>query len=47
MLKQLFRSPHGAWLNIGALAYTLLGWASGIALMTAETWRACCSLDTA
>ena len=40
MLKQFFRSPGGAWLNIAALAYTLFGWASGIALLRADAWYA-------
>ena len=40
MLRQFFRSTHGAWLNVAALAYTLLGWALGIALMTADAWYA-------
>jgi fatty acid desaturase len=38
MIKRLFRSPHGAWLNIAALAYTLGGWALGIAMIAAHAW---------
>jgi fatty acid desaturase len=40
MLKQVFRSPHGAWPNVAALAYTLLGYPAGIALLLAEPWYA-------
>ena len=40
MLKGFFRSPSGIWLNIAALAYTLLGWVGGIALLTADAWYA-------
>ena len=39
-MKALFRTPDGTWLNIAALAYTLLGYAAGIALMIADPWYA-------
>ena len=39
-MKALFRNPEGTWLNIAALAYTLLGYAAGIALMIAAPWYA-------
>ena len=40
MMKGFFRSPSGIWLNVAALAYTLLGWVVGIALLTSEAWYA-------
>src|SRR5258706_6323858 len=40
MLRQFFRSPRGAWLNVAAVVYPLLGWAWGIELMTADAWYA-------
>lgn len=40
MLQQLFRTPQGAWLNIAALSYTLLGYATGVALLLAGSWYA-------
>jgi fatty acid desaturase len=39
-MKALFRNPEGTWLNVAALAYTLLGYAAGIALMIADPWVA-------
>jgi len=38
VFSKLFRSPHGAWLNTAALAYTLLGWVIGVALLAAVPW---------
>jgi fatty acid desaturase len=40
MIARLFRSPHGALVNAVALAYTLGGYAAGVALLTAEPWWA-------
>src|SRR5688572_17797999 len=40
MMKAFFRTPEGAWLNLAALAYTLLGYTAGIALLIAEPWYA-------
>ena len=39
-MKAFFRTPDGTWLNVAALAYTLLGYAVGIALMIADPWYA-------
>ena len=39
-MKAFFRTPEGTWLNVAALAYTLLGYVGGIALMVAEPWYA-------
>jgi fatty acid desaturase len=39
-MKALFRSPHGAWLNVAALGYTLGGYTLGIVLMAAGPWYA-------
>jgi fatty acid desaturase len=38
--RRIFRNPRGAWINIAALAYTLAGWALGIALLAAQPWYA-------
>jgi fatty acid desaturase len=40
VFRRIFRNPRGAWLDIAALAYTLAGWALGIALLAAEPWYA-------
>jgi fatty acid desaturase len=39
-MKALFRNAEGTWQNVAALAYTLLGYAAGIALMIADPWYA-------
>jgi len=38
IFRRIFRSAHGAWLNIAALAYTLAGWALGVVLLAADSW---------
>jgi fatty acid desaturase len=40
MIAKTFRTPHGAWLNVAAIAYTLLGYAAGIGLLLAGSWAA-------
>lgn len=37
-MKQYFRNPRGMWTNVLALAYTLLGYAAGIVMLTADSW---------
>ena len=39
-MRAFFRTPEGTWLNVAALAYTLLGFVLGIALMIAQAWYA-------
>lgn len=39
-MTSIFRTPGGAWPNIAALSYTLLGYAGGILLMVADPWYA-------
>lgn len=38
MISKHFRYADGMWPNLGALAFTLLGWPLGIALLTADAW---------
>ena len=38
MIKNYFRNPQGTWLNLVALAYTLVGYVAGIAMLTAGAW---------
>lgn len=40
MFKSMFRTPHGAWLNSAALAYTLFGFALGVVLLALDPWYA-------
>ncbi len=40
MIKHVFRNPQGAWANIAAIAYSLLGYGAGIALMAVQPWYA-------
>jgi fatty acid desaturase len=38
VIKSYFRNPNGTWLNVTALAYTLIGYGAGIAMLMAEPW---------
>jgi fatty acid desaturase len=40
MFTSMFRTPHGTWLNSAALAYTLFGFALGVALLALDPWYA-------
>ena len=37
-MSQFFRYPDGLWPNLAALAFTLLGYAAGVALLGAPSW---------
>ncbi len=39
-MRQFFRTPHGAWLNIAVLSYVFLGYGCGLALLGATSWYA-------
>jgi len=39
-MKAYFRTPEGKWPNVAALAYTMVGYAAGVALMIAQPWYA-------
>jgi len=37
-MAQIFRYPDGVWPNVAALAFTLLGYGVGVALLGADSW---------
>ncbi|HSO46262.1 MAG TPA: fatty acid desaturase, partial [Rhodoferax sp.] len=37
-MAQIFRYPDGVWPNVAALAFTLLGYGAGVALLGSASW---------